>query len=103
MQLAEQEPLRGRFGYSDLKEATLRGGLCIFYRSAAGGGTGAADRVGRLQPWTMQKWVVLKQLRMVVGIVCWLQGLDKTQGRCACRSTWTDRGWSWRLMRHING
>jgi len=62
----------GRFGYIDLKEAALRGGLCIFYRTATGGlgrGTGVASRVGRSRAWTMQKRVVLKQLRMVVGIV----------------------------------
>ena len=31
MQLVEQAPLWGRFGYSDLKEASFRVCLCIFY------------------------------------------------------------------------
>ncbi len=30
MQLVEQEPLWGRFGYSDLKEAALQGGPMYF-------------------------------------------------------------------------
>ena len=64
MQLVEQAPLWGRFGYSDLKEASFRVGLCIFYltevmRMACVGG--APGQFGRLQPWSVQSWSVLRQ------------------------------------------
>jgi len=64
MQLVEQAPLWGRFGYSDLKGAVFRVGLCIFYltevmRMACVGG--ATGQFGRLQPWSVQSWSVLRQ------------------------------------------
>ena len=55
--------LCGRFGYSDLKEASVRG-LCILYRTLAiqmEGWAGATDRVSRLQRWGVRNWTVLRQ------------------------------------------
>src|ERR1700756_1055293 len=86
----------GRFRYSDLKEAALRGGLCNFYWTTAGSkdlwdwftgcvGGRAVEHANKPGAESSNRWWV--------GWLCWCHGRDETQGLCACRGKWRDRGW----------
>jgi hypothetical protein len=58
MQLVEQEPLWGRFGYSDLKRAALRSRSYVFsigLRRVVRIAGLVVDGVGGSRRWTMQK------------------------------------------------
>jgi len=105
MQLVEQEPLWGRFGYSDLKGAALRSRSYVFSI-----GLRRVVRIAGLVLWTV--WVGRERglcrnrwswssCGCCLSWFCWWHRLDETQRGCACRSRWRDRGWSCRLMRHI--
>jgi hypothetical protein len=99
--------LGGRFGYSDLKEAALRGGTYVFsiglqrvvWMAGLVLRAGWVDCDRGLTPIC----VVLRQLPMVVEVVLLSDGLDETQRQCTWRSMWRDRGWSCGLMRQISG